>query len=107
MSNEGKKKRKHWSGVQMQGFQTCIHIQLHQDNNVTEEAEHNTRNNRKIDAMKPKPQFKLRQTLGHNTDRVALLDTGSIFNPTNDKELAMNTMEAIHLMTSKTNVGQN
>ena len=39
MNGEEKKKRRHWSGAQMQGFQTCMHIQLRQGNSVMEEAE--------------------------------------------------------------------
>ena len=81
----------------MQGFQTCTHVQLCQDNSVTEEAEHNARNNKKTDTIKLELQYKLRQTLRHNTDGVASQDTGSTFNSTNDKELMMNTMEAIHV----------
>ena len=56
--------------------------------------------------MQPEPQCKLRQILRHNTDRVALPDTGSMFNSTNNKEPMTNAMEASQPMTSRTNVGQ-
>ena len=36
-SEENDKKRMHWSGAQMQGFQTCTHVQHSQDTNINDQ----------------------------------------------------------------------
>ena len=55
-NNEEKKKQTHWSGVQVQGFQTHTHIQPHQDNNVTKKPKCNEVTNKEIEAIQPEPQ---------------------------------------------------
>ena len=62
--------------------------------------------NKEIDRTQPEPQCKLKHTLRQNTNRIALLDTRSTFNLTNDEELITNVMEATWPIASRMNVGQ-
>ena len=90
----------------MQGFRTHAHIQLHQDDNVTEEPEHNEVTNKEIKAIQPELQCKLKHSLQQNTDQIAPLDRGLTFNSTNNEEFLTNTMEVTQPIACRTNVGQ-
>ena len=106
MNSEEKKKCTHWSGVQMQGFQSHIHIQLCQNVNVTEEPEHDEVTNKEIDPTQPEEEHELKHPLKHNTDQIMSLDRGSTFNSMNNEESPINVMDAVQPITPRTNVGQ-
>ena len=106
-NNQNNKKSVHWSGVQMQRFQACAHAQHCQDESVKKsEMEQNTCSIKKVDLTQPEEACKLKHISTHDTSRIALLDTGSTFNLTNNKEMLMNSVKAVQPMTSRTNVRQ-
>ena len=58
------------------------------------------------DNIEEETKCELAHSPSKNTKNVALLDTGSTFNSTNNEETLMNTQEAVSPMTSRTNAGQ-
>ena len=80
-SNQNNEKRVHWSGVHMQGFQACTHVQHCQDKSVKNpKMEQNVSNIKKVDLMQPEEAHKLKHVLTHDTSRIASLNAGSTFN---------------------------
>ena len=61
---------------------------------------------KKVDTMQPEEAHELKQILKCNTDGIALPDTGSTFNLTNDEEPLANALKASQPMVSRTNVRQ-
>ena len=74
--------------------------------NTTEEPECGKMTSEEVNPTQPEGGCELKHPLRHDTDQIALLDMGSTFNSTNDRELMVNVIEAAHPITSRTNVGQ-
>ena len=91
----------------MQGFQACAHVQCYQDESAKNpEMEQNTSGIKKVDLTQPEEAHKSKHILMHDTSRIELLDTGSIFNLTNNRETLTNSVKAAQPITSRTNVRQ-
>ena len=106
-SDQNDEKRVHWSGVQTQGFQECVHVQCCQDESLKNpEMEQNTSRIKKVDLTQPEEACELKHISMHDTSRIALLDTGLTFNSTNSREILTGPVRAAQPMTLRTNVGQ-
>ena len=103
-NQDNDKKRVHWSGMQMQGFQTCVHVQHCQ--NMGDQSEMTEHNHAPRKESTSEEACELSKMPSKDTTRISSLDTGSTFDSTNNENSLTETVKATQSIALRTNIGK-
>ena len=106
-NNSENGRRIHWSVVQRQRFQACVHIQHCQDiSNTNDVTQPKSALNERVNNVVADEACKLKETLNKDMASIVSLDTGSTFNSTNNENVLTDTVKTKQPVASRTNVGK-